>query len=212
MESDFPKAVQMNSLNGTHFGVCLPPRLHFEGVGAKFPRCGSRQRFEAFDLFYRPLKSRDKCKTCHWNATSLVVKIFMVLFIKMLKTESFQLALLTGNNLIANSFSPKAAGTCLSHGSWWEKPDPSSTIIISDFLILLLHKLSKPNEAVKTTRSDQKQSQGQGIKWKDLPLKISLLTPRTAEMSTSSLQQHRGESLAPMQNSSQRLQQELHSD
>lgn len=41
----------------------------------------------------------------------------MVLFIKMLKTESFQLALLTGNNLIANSFSPKAAGTCLSHGS-----------------------------------------------------------------------------------------------
>lgn len=38
----------------------------------------------------------------------------MVLFIKMLKSESFQLALLTGNNLIANSFSLKADGTCLS--------------------------------------------------------------------------------------------------
>lgn len=159
MESGFPKAVQMNSLNSTHFRFCLFffffPILAFWGV--RIPKIRSQHHFEAFDHFYTLLEGKDKCKTCHWNATSLVVKIFMVLFIKMVKSESFQLALLTGNNLIANSFSLKAAGTCLSCESWWEKPDPSSTLIISDILILLLHKLSKPNEAARTRKSDQRK-------------------------------------------------------
>lgn len=165
MESDFPKAVQMNSLNSTHLVFCLSPHPSFPSSfwGVKIPEMWVSTAIWSLRSLLQTIKSGDKCKTCHWNATSLVVKIFMVLFIKMLKTESFQLALHTGNNLIANSFSPKAAGTCLSHGSWWEKPDPSSTVnIFWFFLIKLLCKLLKPNEAVKT-RSDQGKSAGNKV-------------------------------------------------
>lgn len=117
MESDFPKAVQMNSLNSKHFMFFA---LFFFFLFF-FPPWGQNSQDGRSGRLSIAL-------TRHWKAwvnvkgvvemlEVLSSRFFMMLFIKMLKAESFQLALLTGNNLITNSFSPKAVGTSLSHGS-----------------------------------------------------------------------------------------------
>lgn len=115
MESDFPKAVQMNSLNSKHlmffalfFSFFFPPW----GQNSQDGRSG-----RLLIALRRHWKAWVNVKGVVEMLEVLSSRFFMMLFIKMLKAESFQLALLTGNNLITNSFSLKAVGTSLSHGS-----------------------------------------------------------------------------------------------